>query len=231
MIGRRGRPSLAPVIDRRPGSAGERSGEPSGQEFARQAARIPDHRSPATRRSNHAARPDGRIAEQHDAIKAPVRDRNSNSCAAPSSAQPPQRLSRIRAGDVVLRLKSAYKDGTTHVVMSLLAFMRRVAALVPRPRLHRIFTHGVLVPASNQCGQPACGESIRLLRKSAFPLVQSFSAPSGSMSPSESIDCSAYRTYSPTQEKGAVDFPIRGSVVRDANSKKTLTVTQPINIK
>ena len=34
------------------------------------------------------------------------------------------RLSRNRTGDVVLRLKSSYKDGTTHVVMSPLEFMR-----------------------------------------------------------------------------------------------------------
>ena len=31
--------------------------------------------------------------------------------------------------------KSAYKDGITHFVMSPLQFMRRLAALVPRPRL------------------------------------------------------------------------------------------------
>ena len=35
-----------------------------------------------------------------------------------------ERLKRNRTGDVVLRLKSAYRDGTTHVVMSPLEFMR-----------------------------------------------------------------------------------------------------------
>jgi hypothetical protein len=47
---------------------------------------------------------------------------------------------------VVLQLKSAYQDGTTHVVMSPLEFMQRLAALVPRPRLHLIRFHGVLAP-------------------------------------------------------------------------------------
>jgi Putative transposase len=42
----------------------------------------------------------------------------------------------------VLQLKSAYKDGTTHIVMSPLEFMQRLAALVPRPRLHLIRFHG-----------------------------------------------------------------------------------------
>ena len=46
----------------------------------------------------------------------------------------------------MLQLKSAYQDGTTHVVLSALEFMQRLAALVPRPRLHLIRFHGVLAP-------------------------------------------------------------------------------------
>ncbi len=57
-----------------------------------------------------------------------------------------ERLKRNRAGDVVLQLKTAYQDGTTHIVMSPLEFMQRLAALVPRPRLHLIRFHGVLAP-------------------------------------------------------------------------------------
>ena len=50
------------------------------------------------------------------------------------------------AGQVVLKLKTAWRDGTTHLVMSPLEFMQRLAALVPRPRLHLIRFHGVLAP-------------------------------------------------------------------------------------
>ncbi|MCA1852327.1 MAG: transposase, partial [Beggiatoa sp.] len=57
-----------------------------------------------------------------------------------------ERLTRNRAGDVVLQLKSPYHDGTTHIVMSPLELMQRLAALVPRPRLHLIRFHGVLAP-------------------------------------------------------------------------------------
>jgi len=35
------------------------------------------------------------------------------------------------------------RDGTSHLVMSPLEFMQRLAALVPRPRLHLIRFHGV----------------------------------------------------------------------------------------
>jgi hypothetical protein len=52
------------------------------------------------------------------------------------------------AGQVVLKLKTAWRDGTTHLVMSPLEFMQRLAALVPRPRLHLIRFHGVLAPSS-----------------------------------------------------------------------------------
>jgi putative transposase len=51
-----------------------------------------------------------------------------------------------RAGQVVLTLKTPYRDGTTHIVMSPLEFMQRLAALAPRPRPHLIRFHGVLAP-------------------------------------------------------------------------------------
>ena len=57
-----------------------------------------------------------------------------------------ERLKRDGAGDVVLQLKSAWRDGSTHIKMSPLEFMQRLAALVPRPRLHLIRFHGALAP-------------------------------------------------------------------------------------
>jgi len=57
-----------------------------------------------------------------------------------------KRLRRTPAGEVVLQLKTPYRDGTTHLVMSPLEFLQRLAALVPRPRLHLIRFHGVLAP-------------------------------------------------------------------------------------
>jgi hypothetical protein len=46
-----------------------------------------------------------------------------------------ERLKRNRTGQVVLQLKSPYKDGTTHIVMEPLEFMERLAALVPRQHI------------------------------------------------------------------------------------------------
>jgi hypothetical protein len=53
-----------------------------------------------------------------------------------------ERLTLNRAGQVVLTLKTPYRDCTTHVVMSPLEFMQGL----PRPRLYLIRFHGVLAP-------------------------------------------------------------------------------------
>jgi hypothetical protein len=43
-------------------------------------------------------------------------------------------------------LQTAWRDGTTQLIMSPLEFMQLLAALVPRSRLHLIRFHGVLAP-------------------------------------------------------------------------------------
>jgi hypothetical protein len=57
-----------------------------------------------------------------------------------------ERLRLSRCGQVVVELKTPYRDGTTHIVMSPLELLQRLAALVPRPRLNLIRFHGVLAP-------------------------------------------------------------------------------------
>ena len=57
-----------------------------------------------------------------------------------------ERVQTNAAGQVVLKLKTPWRDGTTHLVMLPLEFMQRLAALVPRRRLHLIRFHGVLAP-------------------------------------------------------------------------------------
>ncbi|MEO8224670.1 MAG: transposase [Gammaproteobacteria bacterium] len=48
-----------------------------------------------------------------------------------------ERVQITSAEQVVLRLKTPWRDGTTQIVMSTLEFMQRLAALVLRSRLHR----------------------------------------------------------------------------------------------
>ena len=56
------------------------------------------------------------------------------------------RLSLNTQGQVVYKLKTAYRNGTTHIVLSPPPFLSRLASLVPRPRIHLIRFHGVFAP-------------------------------------------------------------------------------------
>ena len=85
----------------------------------------------------------------HAAVRCGAKDRKSleQLCRyITRTAQANERVQCNAAGQVVLKLKTPWRDGTTHLVMSPLEFMQRLAALVPRPRLHVIRFHGVLAP-------------------------------------------------------------------------------------
>jgi hypothetical protein len=58
------------------------------------------------------------------------------------------RLALTAQGLVRYALKTPYRDGTTHVVLEPLDFIARLAALVPKPRVHLTRYHGVLAPHS-----------------------------------------------------------------------------------
>ena len=64
----------------------------------------------------------------------------------------------LYSGVAGLTLKTPYRDGTTHIVMSPLEFMQRLAALVPRPRLNLAHFHGVLEPNSKLTPKIISGE-------------------------------------------------------------------------
>jgi len=59
-----------------------------------------------------------------------------------------RRLSLASNGNVIVALKTPYDDGTSHVVLSPMEFMGRLAALVPRPRVNLTRFHGVFSPRS-----------------------------------------------------------------------------------
>ena len=59
-----------------------------------------------------------------------------------------ERLSLSPEGKVLYELRRAWRDGSTHIVFDPLTFIERLAALVPRPRVHLVTYHGVLAPAS-----------------------------------------------------------------------------------
>ena len=61
-----------------------------------------------------------------------------------------ERLSVDGDGLVVLELKRAFSDGTTHVLFEPQDFIARLAALVPRPRAHLVRYHGLFAPHARE---------------------------------------------------------------------------------
>ena len=64
--------------------------------------------------------------------------------ARPAVAE--ERLKLQPNGDVVLRLKTKYSDGTSHLLFSGLEFVEKLAALIPQPRIHLTRFFGCLAP-------------------------------------------------------------------------------------
>jgi hypothetical protein len=64
--------------------------------------------------------------------------------ARPAIAE--ERLQMRPSGDILLRLKTPYSDGTSHLLFSGLEFVEKLAALVPPPRIHLTRFFGCLAP-------------------------------------------------------------------------------------
>ena len=58
------------------------------------------------------------------------------------------RISLTQDGQVRLRLKRRWSDGTSHLILEPRDFIARLVPLVPPPRKHQLRYHGVLAPAA-----------------------------------------------------------------------------------
>ena len=56
------------------------------------------------------------------------------------------RLSLAPDGNVLVRLKTPWRDGTSHIALQPLELLEKLAALIPRPYINLIVYHGVLAP-------------------------------------------------------------------------------------
>ena len=55
----------------------------------------------------------------------------------------------IAVDHLTFRLKTPWSDGTTHLLLSPLELIEKLAALIPPPRLNLVRYHGILAP--NAC--------------------------------------------------------------------------------
>jgi hypothetical protein len=70
----------------------------------------------------------------------------------------------LEDGRIVVALKRAWADGTSHVVLEPLELLEKLAALTPRPRINLVLYHGVLAPHASWRRRvvPAVEEPLRL---------------------------------------------------------------------
>ena len=73
----------------------------------------------------------------------------SNSIPRAHVTRPPLaagRLQLVDADHLTFRLKMPWSDGTTHLLLSPLELIEKLAALIPPPRLNLVRYHGILTP-------------------------------------------------------------------------------------
>jgi hypothetical protein len=78
--------------------------------------------------------------------------------------RPPLALERLEAlpdGRLTYRLKTRWRDGTTHVLMERHELLERLAPLIPPPRAHQARYHGILAPCASGRDRvvPAAGQA------------------------------------------------------------------------
>jgi hypothetical protein len=88
----------------------------------------------------------------HADVAAPARDRRRLERLCRYVARPPIAIDRLEAlsdGRLAYRLKTRWRDGTTHVLMERRELLERLAPLIPPPRAHQVRYHGLLAPCAS----------------------------------------------------------------------------------
>jgi hypothetical protein len=88
----------------------------------------------------------------HADVAVPARDRRRLERLSRYILRSPISLDRLEAqpdGRLSYRLKTQWRDGTTHVLMERHELLERLAPLIPPPRAHQIRFHGILAPCAS----------------------------------------------------------------------------------
>ncbi|MEN8183019.1 MAG: transposase [Myxococcota bacterium] len=88
----------------------------------------------------------------HADVAVPARDRRRLERLCRYVARPPLAHDRLEArtdGRLALRLKTRWRDGTTHILMEHHELLERLVPLIPPPRAHQVRYHGVLAPCAS----------------------------------------------------------------------------------
>jgi hypothetical protein len=88
----------------------------------------------------------------HADVAVHARDRKRLERLCRYVARPPIAIDRLEAlpdGRLAYRLKTRWRDGTTHVLMERHELLERLAPLIPPPRAHQVRYHGLLAPCAS----------------------------------------------------------------------------------
>jgi hypothetical protein len=88
----------------------------------------------------------------HADVAVPARDRRRLERLCRYVARPPIAIGRLEAlpdGRLAYRLKTRWRDGSTHVLMERHELLERLAPLIPPPRAHQVRYHGLLAPCAS----------------------------------------------------------------------------------
>jgi hypothetical protein len=99
----------------------------------------------------------------HAEVAVPARDRRRLERLCRYVARPPlasERLEACAGGALTLRLKSRWRDGTTHILMERSELLERLVPLIPPPRAHQVRYHGILAPGASYRGRVVPGECV-----------------------------------------------------------------------
>ena len=127
----------------------------TGPEAGQRSRRLVDRVDPAE--EDALADPPPRCARQggmslHADVAVPARDRKRLERLCRYVARPPIAIDRLEAlpdGRLAHRLKTRWRDGTTHVLMERRELLERLAPLIPPPRAHQVRYHGLLAPCAS----------------------------------------------------------------------------------
>jgi hypothetical protein len=161
----------------------------------------------------------------------------------PSFAE--ERMIRLPDGRVAYRFRRSWDDGSSHVILTPMEMMAKLAALVPPPRYHLVRYHGVLAPNSQRrhtllkAQEPACGHEPATATESAprsppgaeTPLSAAESVPGEPPAPARPRAPEAAPIGSGSANRGALDsvpaaVSPRASPV--AASPKSIAPTTPV---
>ena len=87
----------------------------------------------------------------HADVSVPAHDRRRLERLACYLLRPPICLDRLEVqpdGRLSYKLKTQWRDGTTHILMERYELLERLAPLIPPPRAHQTRYHGVLAPCA-----------------------------------------------------------------------------------